>query len=729
MSAIFNMSRREFLKTSTVMGSGLVLGFHLPLQGYSALAEACSKALFAPNAFIRIGTDNEVTIIVNKSEMGQGVYTSLPMMLAEELECNWSKVRVEAAPVDPAYNHTQWGTMQGTGGSSSVRSEWDRFRKAGATARVMLVAAAAAVWKVDPAECRTENGIVFSPDGKTLTYGQVAERAAEMPVPENVPLKSPAQFKMIGKPVHRLDTPEKTTGKAIFGIDEHVPNMVTALIARPPVFGGKIASLNADKARAVPGVLDVLQVPSGVAVIATGFWPAKRGRDLLEIQWDDGEGARLTTAGLREQFRSLAGTQGTIARKEGDPSKALRNASQRIQAEYEGPFLAHAMMETLNCLVDWRGDRCDIWTGTQFQTADRNAAAAVLGLKPGQVKIHTTFLGGGFGRRANPHSDYVVEAAHVAKAVKKPVKVIWTREDDIRGGYYRPMWYSRLAAGLDAGGNPVSWQHTIVGQSILAGTPFDSMVKQGIDATSVEGAQDVPYEIPNIQVDLHSPKLVVPVQWWRSVGHSHTAFVVESFIDELAHAAEKDPLQFRRKLLAKHSRHSGVLDLAAEKAGWGTALPPGRGRGIAMAPSYGSYVAQVAEVSVDDGGKIRVHRVVCAIDCGRVVNPDTIAAQMEGGIVFGVTAALYGAITLKDGRVEQSNFGDYPMLRINEMPAIEVYIVNSEEAPGGVGEPGVPPIAPAVANAFFAATGKRIRTLPIRQEELKQTALKGKAAG
>ena len=720
MNEIFKISRRYFLKSGFVFGGGLILGFYFNPPGSLGEAGAEPPATFVPNAFIRIGTDDLVTIIVNKSEMGQGVYTSLPMLIAEELECDWNKIRVEPAPVDPAYNHTQWGPMQGTGGSTSVRSEWERFRKAGAAAREMLIAAAAATWNVDKATCYAEKGRVYHTNGKSLTFGQLVMKAADMPVPKAVTLKDPSSFKIIGKPTKRLDTPGKTDGKAIFGIDVQVPGMLTALIARPPVFGGRVVSVKADKARKIPGVKDVLQVPSGVAVIADGFWPAKKGRDLLDIVWEDGEGAKLSTAGMREQYKSLAKTQGKIARKEGNPEQAFRGAAKRISAEYEVPYLSHALMEPLNCLVDYRADGCEIWTGTQSQTADRNAAAQVLGLKREQVKLHTTLLGGGFGRRANPYADFVTEAAHVAKAVKKPVKVIWTREDDIRGGYYRPLWYDRISAALDAEGNPVAWRHTIVGQSILEGTHFKAMIKDGIDATSVEGAEDIPYDIPNIHVDLHSPKNVVPVQWWRSVGHSHTAFVVEGFIDELAYAAKKDPYEFRRKLLAKHPRHKGALELAAQKAGWGTSLPAGRARGIAVHESFGSLVAQVAEVSVSNDGKVQVHRVVCAIDCGRVVNPDTIAAQMEGGIVFGLTAALYGEITLKKGRVEQSNFHNYPMLRIREMPKVEVYTVQSREPLGGVGEPGVPPIAPAVANAIFAATGKRIRTLPILPETLKK---------
>jgi isoquinoline 1-oxidoreductase beta subunit len=494
--------------------------------------------------------------------------------------------------------------------------------------------------------------------------------------------------------------------------------MLTALVARPPVFGAKVASFNADKALALPGVRKVVQVPTGVAVVADGFWPASRAREALEIVWNEGPGASLSTEGMRKQYADLAQKSGAAARNDGDAEQALRQASKRISAEYEVPYLAHAAMEPLNCLVDLRMDCCEIWTGTQCQTWDRDAAARAAGLNLEQVKIHTTLLGGGFGRRGNPHSDFVTEAVQVAKAAGHPVKVIWTREDDMKGGWYRPMWYDRINGGLDADGRITVWHHTIVGQSIMAGTFFEGMINDGIDFTSVEGAADIPYAIPNLLVDLHSPKIGVPVQWWRSVGHSHTAFVVESFIDELAHAAGKDPFAFRHHMLDDHPRHRAVLELAAEKAGWGAPAPKGRGRGLAVHSSFGSFVAQVAEVSVSFEGKVRVHKVVCAVDCGRVTNPDTVKAQLQGGVVYGLTAALYGAITLKNGRVEQSNFNDYPMLTLREMPKVEVYIVPSDAPPSGVGEPGVPPIAPAVANAVFALTGKRIRRLPILSEEL-----------
>ncbi|MBI5640881.1 MAG: xanthine dehydrogenase family protein molybdopterin-binding subunit [Nitrospirae bacterium] len=714
MSRIINISRRDLLKTGAVLGGGLILGFSLPVPK-SALAGPGKAKSFAPNAFIRIGDDDIVTIIVNKSEMGQGVYTSLPMLIAEELECDWTKIRVESAPVAPEYNHTEWGPVQGTGGSSSIRSTWNQFRKAGAAARLMLIEAAADSWKVDEGSCRADKGyVIHDRSGKRLSFGALAEKASILDPPKEVVLKKPADFKIIGKATKRLDTPEKVSGRAVFGIDAKVKGMLTAVVARPPVFGGKVKTFDPEKTRKIAGVKEVVQVPSGIAVVATGFWPALNGREALEVEWEEGENAGLSTERLRSRYANLSMTPGVVAKKEGDASGAIAKSVRQISAEYEVPYLAHATMEPLNCLVDLREDRCEIWTGTQFQTIDRNAAAAAAGLKQEQVKIHTTLLGGGFGRRANPRSDFVVEAVHVAKAVKQPVKVVWTREDDIRGGYYRPMWYDRISAGLDSHGMPVAWQHTIVGQSIIKGTIFEKgFIKNGVDGTSVEGASNMPYDVPNISVDLHSPDIGVPVLWWRSVGHSHTAFVVESFIDELAHAAAKDPYEFRMSLLHKHPRHKAVLELAAQKAGWGSPLPNGHGRGIAVHESFGSFVAQVAEVSVSNKGEVRVHKVVCVIDCGRTVNPDTVYAQMESGVVFGLSAALFGAITFKDGRVLQSNFHDYPMVRMKQMPKVEVYIIPSEETPQGVGEPGVPPIAPAVCNAIFAVTGKRIRSLPV----------------
>jgi isoquinoline 1-oxidoreductase beta subunit len=568
---------------------------------------------------------------------------------------------------------------------------------------------------VPAAECRAEQGfVVHGPSGRRLSYGTLAQAAAALPVPEEVRLKDPSEWKVLGRPRRRLDTPEKTDGSARFGIDVGRPGLLTAVIARPPVFGAKRKGFDPAKAESVPGVRAVVAVDAGVAVVADGFWAAQQGREALEVSWDEGGLATLSTDGLREEFARLAATPGAVARKDGDAEAVLAKAARHIEATYEVPYLAHAPMEPLNCVAEVGPDRCEVWTGTQFQTVDRDAAARAAGLPPEKVRLHTAFLGGGFGRRGNPASDFVTEAVQVAKAVGRPVKVIWTREDDVRGGYYRPMWYDRIAAALDERGLPLAWRHTIVGQSILAGTPF---AQGDVDATSVEGAKDLPYAVPNVLVDLHSPSLAIPVLWWRSVGHSHTAFVVEGFIDELAHAAGKDPYDYRRGLLGAQPRLLGVLDRAAGKAGWGEALPEGRARGIAVHASFGSFAAQVAEVSVEKG-RVRVHRVVCAVDCGRFVNPDTIEAQMESGIAYGLSAVLHGEITFRNGRVRQGNFDDYPVLRLREMPRVEVHLVASGEAPGGVGEPGVPPIAPAVVNAVYAATGKRLRRLPIRREDL-----------
>ena len=721
MSAATEMKRREFLKAGAALGGGLLISLYVPEFVSAARAGADSAAKPAAlNAFVRIGTDETVTVISNHSEMGQGIYTSLPMLLNEELEADWARVRVESCPVEAVYNHTVFGMIM-TGGSTTTNSEYDRFRKMGAMARIMLIAAAAQSWNVDPQTCHAEKGfVVHAASGRRASYGSLAEAASAIAPPKDIPLKDPKDFTLVGKPTHRLDTPSKTNGTAQFGLDVYIPGMLTAVVARAPVFGGKVASFNADKAKAIAGVVNVVQVPSGVAVIAKGFWPAKLGREKLEITWDDGPGAALSTVEMREMFSAMSKTPGLVARKVGDPAAALAGAAKTITAEYEVPYLAHCMMEPLNTVVDLHEDRCEIWTGSQFQTGDRAAAAKVAGLKPEQVTLHTTLLGGGFGRRANPASDFVSEATEVAKAAKAPVKVVWTREDDIRGGWYRPMWYDHFVAGLDASGNPVAWTHTIVGQSIMAGTLFEAFgIKGGIDSASVEGAADILYGIPNLQVDLHSPKNEVPVQWWRSVGHSHTGFSVEAFLDEVAHAGGKDPYQLRRTLLANQPRMLAVLDLAAQKANWGGPLPAGHARGIATHFSFDSYVAQVAEVSVEKDGTVRVHRVVAAVDCGRTVNPDTVKGQLEGGIIFGLAATLKTEITLEKGRVQQRNFNDYPMVRMFESPAIEVYIVPSTEHPTGVGEPGVPPVAPAVANAIFAATGKRVRRLPIKPEDVR----------
>jgi len=714
--SVGGMQRRNFLKASVMASGGLLIGFRFP--GVTALASAqTSMGAFIPNAFVRIGSDERVTVIVNHSEMGQGVYTSLPMLLAEELDADWSKVGFEPAPVDPKYNHPAFG-MQITGGSSSVWSGLEQFRQAGAAARAMLITAAAQQWNVDPASCRTESGAVLNGSNRKLTYGQLAQAAAKLTPPAHAQLKDPKTYKLVGKPIKRLDTPEKLNGKAVFGIDVKLPGMLTAVIARPPIFGAKVKSFDDSRARSMPGVRKVVAIPAGVAVIAETFWQAKVARDSIRVEWDEGSMHDFDTSKMMQDFRERSKSQGTSVRKDGDAAAAFESAAKKIEAVYEVPYLSHLMMEPLNCVVDLRADSCEVWTGSQFQTVDRANAAKAAELPNEKVQLHTTFLGGGFGRRANPQSDFVVEAVYVAKAAGVPVKVIWTREDDMQGGWYRPAFLHAIEGGIDASGNPVSWRSRLVGQSIMAGTPFAPMLMKGkaYDPASVEGVDDLPYAIPNVTVESHQAEVNVPVQWLRSVGHSHTAFAVECFVDELAALAQKDPYQFRRGLLQKQPRYLGVLDLAAQKAGWANPLPKGMGRGIAVHFAFGSYSAHVVEVSVADG-KIRVHRMVCAIDCGEYVNPGIIAAQTEGGAIFGASAALFQELTFANGRLQQTNFNTFPVMRMNECPEIETYIVENKEKAGGIGEPGVPCAAPAIANAIYAVTGKRIRRLPIRLTE------------
>ena len=717
MSTIAKTTRRGFLKAGALAGTGLVIGFMVPLAARKAFAQqAAAAAPFAPNAFLRIASDDSITVLLAHSEMGQGIWTALPMLIAEELDADWSKVKVEHAPAAAVYASPAMG-IQMTGGSTSTWSEFDRYRQAGAMARSLLVQAAAARFNVPVAQIRTEKGEVIA-GNQRVRYGDLADDAGKLtaPDPKTLTLKDPKTWTIIGKPTRRLDTPEKITGRAQFGMDVQFEGLKTALVARAPVFGGSVKSFDAAAAKAIAGVTDVVQVPSGVAVIADHYWAAKLGRDALTVDWDLGPNAALDSQALRAEFTRLAGTPGAIAAQAGDAAAAMAKAVKTVEAEYAVPYLAHAAMEPLNCTVKISDDKCEIWTGTQFQTSDQQVAAQITGFKPEQVSIHTTFLGGGFGRRATPTSDFVAEAVHVAKAAKQPVKTVWTREDDMRGGYYRPAYVQKAKIGLDADGMPMAWQQVMVGQSVTSGSSFEAyMVKNGVDATSVEGVADSPYVkgTPAHRVDLHSPKTGIPVLWWRSVGHSYNGFIMESLVDELAHAAGKDPLEYRRTLLKDHPRHLAALNLAAEKFGWDKPLAKGRGKGIAVHESFGSFVAEAAEVSVD-GDTIKVHRVVCAIDCGPVVNPLTVAAQMESGISFGLGAALHSRLSFKDGQVQESNFHDYQVLRLDEMPAVEVFIVPSTEKMGGVGEPGTPPIAPAVASAVLSLTGTRLRSLPLR---------------
>jgi isoquinoline 1-oxidoreductase beta subunit len=714
MSHAGTVHRRDFLKKGAAGGTALVIGFYLPGK-FEALAAPPlePKAL---NAWVRIASDDSVTIFIDKSEMGQGVVTSLAMLLAEELDFDWKKVKTEFAPAAPPYFNPLFG-LQGTGGSTSIRSSWGPLTKAGAAAREMLVAAAAQQWYVEPSACHVENGaVVHSATNKRLGYGALVEQAAKLAVPASPALKDPKNYHYVGKPMKRLDTPSKANGKAGFGIDVRLPKIEHAVVERCPVPGGKVKSFDDSKAKAVRGVKQVLQISSGVAVVADNTWSAMEGRRALHISWDEGSNAANSSAAIRQLYLAAAEKPGAIARKDGDADAALAAAAKKVEASYEVPFLAHATMEPMNCAAHVRPDGCDIYAPTQFQTFVQMTGAKITGLKQEQVRVHTTFLGGGFGRRAE--QDFVAEAVEISKATGMPVQVTWSREDDMRHDFYRPAVYCKLVAGLGADGWPVAWKSRIVGPSIMSRF-FPGSVKNGVDETSVEGQANSKYAIPNFLVEYALTETGVPVGFWRSVGNSQNGYITECFIEELARAGGKDSFEFRRKLLANAPRHLGVLELAAEKAEWGKPLPAGRTRGIAVVESFGSFVAEVVEVSINrKSGDVRVDRVVCAVDCGRYVNPDTIAAQMEGAIVFGLTAALKGQITIEKGRVQQSNFHDYEMLRLKEMPRVEVHIVPSNEAPGGAGEPGTPPIAPAVCNAIFAATGRPIRRLPIRAEDL-----------
>jgi isoquinoline 1-oxidoreductase beta subunit len=721
---IDNVSRRDFLRAGGATTAALLVGVHVP-----AFAQGAAKpdtAVFAPNAFVRIGADNTVTVISKHLEMGQGSYTGLATIVADELDAAWGQVRVEGAPADASrYNNTKWGPMQGTGGSTAIANSWEQLRAAGATARAMLVAAAAQRWNVPAASLSVKDGrVTHAASKRSATFGELAAEAAARPVPADAKPKDPKDWTYVGKHAPRVDSRVKSNGSATFTQDVKLPDMLTAVVAHPPRFGAKVTDIDAAGVQGMPGVRQVIEIPTGVAVLATNFWSAKKARDALKVTWDGG--VALSSADIFAEFRKFAVKPGAVARSDGDAEKAIAGAAKVIEASYELPYLAHAAMEPLNCVMRLaEGNVLEVWNGEQFQTGDQMALAKFLGIKPEQVKLNMLFAGGSFGRRANPSGDYLLECASIImmlarKELRVPVKLVWTREDDMQAGFYRPACFQTLKAGLDAGGSIVGWQHRLVNQSIAAGTLFEQgMVKNGVDYTSVEGAANLPYAIPAVQVDLHSPQIGVPVLWWRSVGSSQNAFTTESFIDELAAAAGKDPVEFRRALLTKHPRHLAALDLAAKHSGWGTPLAAGRagdkrGRGIAVHESFASVVAQVAEVTVKPDSTIVVDRVVCAVDCGIAVNPDNVRAQMEGGIGFGLSAALFGAITLKDGVVEQSNYHDYRILRIDEMPRVEVHIVPSMAAPTGVGEPGVPPIAPAVANAIANATGKRLRSLPLK---------------
>jgi isoquinoline 1-oxidoreductase beta subunit len=684
------LSRREFLETGAAAAS-LIVGFRLPSCGTAAWA---ADAPFKPNAWLEIQTDNTISIWTGRSEMGQGVRTAMPMIVAEELDADWQQVRVIQADANPAYGN------QVTVGSRSVQTGWEPLRLAGAAAREMLLSAAALTWSVPREECRTEGGEVrHAPGGRRLAYGQLTDRAATIPVPSNPPLKRPSDFRILGTRVPRVDTPAKVTGRAVFGLDARVPGMVYAAVARCPVFGGRLRRFDPAPSLAVPGVRRVVEISRGVAVIADNTWAAFQGKAALSVEWDEGATAQWSSEGISRAFAEGAREPGQVVRATGDVDAALRGAARTVEAVYQAPYLAHACMEPMNCTAHVRGREAEIWAPTQSPQGIQREAARILGLPAEAITVHVTYLGGGFGRRGGP-TDYAAEAVELARKLDPPVQVVWTREDDIQNGLYRPATYNVLRAGLDARGAPVAWSHRLVGP-------------EGASFMITRGADELVYGIPHFRLERVTRDPGVPVAPWRGVGPSQNGFVVECFVDELAHTAGKDPYAFRRELVAGHPRLLAVLDTVAERGGWTAPAPAGRHRGIALWQFAETFVGAVAEVSVGPDGAVRVHRFVCAVDCGILINPDTVRAQTESNVAYGLTAALYGEITIDRGRVAQSNFHDYPMLRLAEMPEVEVHLVASEAAPSGVGEAALPAVAPAVCNAIFAATGKRIRRLPI----------------
>ena len=712
-----NFSRRNFLVTSAALGGGLVLGLNLPF----GRSEAASSDNFTPNAFIRIGNDGQVVLTMPYVEMGQGTYTSIPMLIAEELEVSLKQVRLEHAPPNEKLYANPLLGVQATGNSNAMRGGWKPLREAGATARTMLVSAAAKRWGVDPKTCRAEDGeVIHDPTKQRLNYGVLAGEAATMPIPTNVALKSPAEFKLIGTPVRRLDAPAKVNGTAVYGIDVRPRGVKIATLAQSPVFGGRVRSVDETAAKTIKGVRQVVRLDDAVAVVADHMGAAKKGLAALRIEWDEGPHAKLATDAIASDLEHATLGTGAVAQNIGDADKAMADAATRVEAIYQVPFLAHATMEPMNCTVDLRKDECEIWIGNQALARVQAMAAKAADLPPEKVILHNHLIGGGFGRRLE--ADGAIRAVEIARQVEGPVKVVWTREEDIQHDMYRPYWLDRISAGLDQRGRPVAWKNRFAGSSVVARW-LPPGFKDGLDPDSTEGAIDLVYDLPNFHVEfVRAEPPGIPTAFWRSVGPSHNVFVTESFMDEMAAAAKQDPVAYRRALLDKSPRARAVLDLAAEKAGWGQALPKGSGRGVSLQFVFGSYMAQVAEVEVSKEGTVRVRRVICAIDCGTVVNPNTVQAQIQSGIIFGATAALYGEITLKNGRVEQTNFDSYQMIRMNEAPSIEVYVVKSSEPPGGMGETGTSAIVPAIANAIYAATGKRLRKMPVDSNILKQAA-------
>jgi isoquinoline 1-oxidoreductase beta subunit len=715
------MDRRRFLQVSATGTGGLLLGFSIfgcgdkddgkkakpseplkpPARDLGTVTPPTAAAGADLSAWIRIDPDSSVTLFIPESEMGQGVLTAVAAILADELAAPWDKVSVLHAPVDKeAFGR------QSTGGSTSIRRGYGMIRQAAATAREMLIAAAAADWKVDAKTCKAAAGVVTSGENKA-TYGELAAAAAKLPAPAEPKLRPSSELELIGKPTRRVDIPSKVDGTAVFGMDVRVPGMVTASVERCPIFGGKVASFDDSAARKVAGVRDVVEIPTGVAVVADHYWAARKGREALKVTWDDGGFADLSSAKIAEMCKKAA-PNGKVAHEQGNADKILAGARKVVEATYEVPYLAHAPMEPLNCTASVGKDSCEIWVGTQSPSGTVKTAAEITGLPEDKIAVNVAMLGGGFGRRSQ--TDFVADAVHLSKKLGKPVKVVWSREDDVRAGWYRPTAYNLMRGAVDAGGPPMAWSHQIASPSIIR--PLFGGLQDGIDGAAVEGAANPPYAIRHKRVTYADVELPIPVWWWRSVGSSQNAYVTECFFDELCAASGSDPFEMRRTLLGGKPRHKAVLERAAKEAGWGSELPKGRARGIAVHESFGSFVAQVAEVSID-GGKPVVHRVVCAVDCGRTINPDTIVAQMESGIAYGLTAALYGEVAIDGGKAVQSNFHDYQVVRMNQMPRVETHIIESTDAHGGVGEPGLPPIAPAVCNALLVLTGKPIRKLPI----------------